>query len=139
MARYLLEEDISFNFYLIGISSHYHDYRLCWAINKLLSFDLERSENEIVILERKGKELLAFPAFNFLCPESEVLFELIANRNEDGYLIPEMKQADYFLKIDDFYDNSVSELVKKLRSITMVNMAFQIDPENLNSKYNLIY
>ena len=139
MARYLLEEDISFNFHLIGISSHYHDYRLCWAINKLLSFELERSDNEIVIQENKGEDILAFPTFYFLCPESEVLFELIANRNDNGYLIPEMKQADYFLKMDDFYDESVSELIKKLRSITMVNMAFQIDPENLRSKYNLIY
>jgi len=105
----------------------------------LLSFVLECSENDIFIQERKGEELLAFSAFNFLCPESELMFELIANRNEDGYLIPEMKQADYFLKFDDFYDDSVSELIKKLRSIAMVNMAFQIDPENLSSKYNLIY
>ena len=139
MARYLLEEDISFNFHLIGISSHYHDYRLCWAINKLLSFKLERSDNEIIIQESKGEDIMAFPTFYFLCPESEVLFELIANRNEQGYLIPEMKQADYFLKMDDFYDESVSELIKKLRSITMVNMAFQVDSENLRSKYNLIY
>ncbi len=139
MARYLLEEDISFNFHLIGISSHYHDYRLCWAINKKLSFNLERSENEIIIQERKGEEVLAFPAFYFLCPESEILFELIANRNEDGYLIPEMKQADYFLKFDDFYSDSVSELILELRKISMVNMAFQVDPENLRSKYNLIY
>jgi len=139
VARYLLEEDISFNFHLIGISSHYHDYRLCWAINKLLSFKLERSDNEIIIQESKGEDIMAFPTFYFLCPESEVLFELIANRNEQGYLIPEMKQADYFLKMDDFYDESVSELIKKLRSITMVNMAFQVDSENLRSKYNLIY
>ena len=139
MARYLLEEDISFNFHLVGISSHYHDYRLCWAINKKLSFNLERSENEIIIQERKGEEVLAFPAFYFLCPESEILFELIANRNEDGYLIPEMKQADYFLKFDDFYSDSVSELILELRKISMVNMAFQVDPENLRSKYNLIY
>ena len=139
MARYLLEEDISFNFHLIGISSHYNYYRLCWAINKLLSFKLERSDNEIVIQESKGEDIMVFPTFNFLCPESEVLFELIANRNEQGYLIPEMKQADYFLKMDDFYDESVLELIKKLRSITMVNMAFQVDPENLRSKYNLIY
>ena len=139
MARYLLEEDISFNFYLIGISSHYHDYRVCWAINKLLSFNLERSENEILIQGKKGDDVMAFPAFYFLCPENEILFELISNRNEDGYLIPEMKQADYFLKFDDFYDDSVLELIKKLRGISMINMAFKVDPENLRSKYNLIY
>ena len=139
MARYLLEEDISFNFHLIGISSHYHDYRVCWAINKLLSFNLERSENEILIQEKKGEAVMSFPAFIFLCPESEILFELISNRNEDGYLIPEMKQADYFLKFDDFYDESVFELIQKLRGIAMINMAFQVDPENLRSKYNLIY
>ena len=139
MARYLLEEDISFNFHLIGISSHYHDYRVCWAINKLSSFNLERSENEILIQERTEENVMAFPSFHFLCPESEILFELISNRIEDGYLIPEMKQADYFLKFDDFYDDSVSELIQKLRSVMMINMAFLVDPENLKSKYNLIY
>lgn len=139
MARYLLEEDISFNFHLVGISSHYHDYRVCWAINKLLRFNLERSENEIVIQVKKGEDVIAFPAFNFLCPESEVFFELISNRNGDGYLIPEMKQADFFLKFDDFYDDSVFEMIQKLRGIKMINMAFQVDPENLGSKYNLIY
>ena len=139
MARYLLEEDITFNFHLIGISSHYHDYRLCWGVNKLLDFNLQRSEIEILIQEKKGEDVMAFPAFYFLCPDSEILFELISNRNEEGYLIPEMKQADYFLKFDDFYADSVSELIQKLRSITMINMAFQVDPENLRSKYNLIY
>lgn len=139
MARYLLEEDISFNFHLIGISSHYHDYRVCWAINKLLRFNLERSENEILLHGRLGQEVLAFPAFYFLCPDSDILFELISNRNESGYLIPEMKQADYFLKIDDFYDDSISDLIQKLRSISMINMAYSVDPENLRSKYNLIY
>jgi hypothetical protein len=139
VARYLLEEDISFNFHLIGISSHYHDYRVCWAINKSLSFNLERSESEILIQGRLGEDVLAFPAFYFLCPESEILFELISNRNESGYLIPEMKQADYFLKVDDFYDDSISELIQKLRSISMINMAYSVDPENLRSKYNLIY
>lgn len=139
MTRYLLEEDVSFSFYLIGISSHYHDYRLCWAINKSLNFNLERADNEIVVHERSNRQLLSFPSFYFICPESEVMFELIANRNADGFLIPEMMQADYFLKIDDFYAESISELIKELRNISMVNMAFQVDPENLRSKYNLIY
>jgi len=139
MTRYLLEEDISFSFNLIGISSHYHDYRLCWAINKSLDFKLERADNEIIVHERNNKELLAFPTFYFICPESDVMFELIANRNADGFLIPEMKQADFFLKFDDFYTGAISELIQKLRTISMVNMAFQVDPENLRSKYNLIY
>jgi hypothetical protein len=139
MTRYTLEEDISFSFILIGISSHYHDYRVCWAINKTLDLDMERADNEIIIQERNNKKLLAFPSFNFICPVSEVMFELISNRNADGFLIPEMRQADYFLKFDDFYSDSIPELIQKLRKISMVNMAFQIDPGNLQSKYNLIY
>jgi hypothetical protein len=135
----MLEEDLSFNFFLIGISSHYHDYRLCWAINKSLDFDLERTDNEIIVHERNNHQLLAFPTFSFICPESDVMFELISNRNTEGFLIPEMKQADYFLKFDDYYSESIPELLQKLKSISMVNMAFQIDPENLRSKYNFIY
>jgi len=139
MTRYLLEEDVSFDFNLIGISSHYHDYRLCWAINKSLDFKMERAENEIIIQERSSRQLLAFPAFYFICPESDVMFELIANRNAEGFLIPEMRQADFFLKFDDFYSDSIPELIQKLRTISMVNMAFQVEPESLRSKYNLIY
>jgi hypothetical protein len=139
MTRYTLEEDLSLNFILIGISSHYHDYRLCWAINKTLDFDLERVDNEIIVHKRNNLPLLTFSSFSFICPESEVMFELISNRNAEGFLIPEMKQADYFLKIDDYYSESISELLQKLKSISMVNMAFQIDPENLRSKYNFIY
>jgi len=138
MTRYTLEEDISFNFNLIGISSHFHDYRVCWAINKSLDFELERSESEIIVRE-VNKELLAFSTYIFICSETEVMFELISNRNADGFLIPEMKQADYFLKLDDFYPESTSEIVRRLSAITMVNMAFEIDVETLRSKYNLIY
>jgi hypothetical protein len=139
MTRYLLEEDVSFDFNLIGISSHYHDYRVCWAINKTLDFKLERADKEIVIQKQDNKQLLGFSSFGFICPDSEVMFELISNRNADGFLIPELKQADYFLKFDDFYSDSISDLIQKLRTISMVNMAFKIDAENLRSKYNLIY
>jgi len=138
MAKYLLAEDIDFNFYLLGISSHSHDYRLCWAINKSLDFQLERDEKEIVIRRANG-ELISFSLYHYFIEEFEVQIELISNKSENGYLVPELKQADYFLKIEDHYPESLSEIVEGLRKLPLVNMVFEIDVETLKSKQNLLF
>ena len=141
MANYTLDGNFEdyFEFNLIGISSHSHDYRLCWALNKFMEFDFKRDEKEIVIRLKEENTITGFSKFSFICPESEAVFELISNRNPDGYLIPELRKADYFLKFDDFYPGPVTDIIKELRNIPLINLAFEVDVESLKSKLNLIY
>lgn len=136
MVKYLLDDDLEFSYSLIGISSHYKDYRLCWAINKTLEFNFERQEENLHSNSEKNR--LGYSFFQYQCPETQVLFELISNRSENGYLLPEIKQADFILKLDDFYPHDPADIIKKLKLISMINMVFMIDAEALPSKFKLL-
>ena len=139
MAKILLEEEFDFDFKLLGISSHVKDYRLCWAVNKSLSLDLMKLEEEIIIRHKNSENQSTFSIYYYLDNESECEIELISNRHEHGYLIPELKTADYFLKIGEYYTQSVEELILQLRKTNLINMAFEIDVNTLRSKQNLLY
>lgn len=139
MAKFLLDEDFEFDFNLVGISSHVKDYRLCWAVNKALNLDLVKLDDEIKIRNKNNNDQSTFSIYYYLDKDSETEFELICNRHEHGYLIPELKTADYFLKISEYFDGSLSELVQQLRKTNLINMAFEIDVDSLRSKQNLLY
>jgi hypothetical protein len=139
MAKFLLEEEYEFDFTLLGISSHVKDYRLCWAVNKALDLDLIKLENEIIIRQKNGEHQSSFSIYYYLDEDNEIEFELICNRDVHGYLIPELKSADYFLKISEFYDGDIDDLVNVLRKTNLINMAFKIDVDTLRSKQNLLY
>lgn len=139
MAKFLLDEELEFDFKLLGISSHVKDYRICWAVNKALKLDLIKREEEIIIRLNKGEEPVSFSIYCYIDFDSEVEFELISNRNEKGFLVPELKEADYFLKVSEFYSRSIDDLIDDLRKENLINMAFEIDVNSLRSKQNLLY
>lgn len=139
MAKILLDEEFDFDFKLLGISSHVKDYRLCWAVNKSLSLDLTKLEEEIIIRDKNSDNQSTFSIYYYLDNDNEIEFELICNRHEHGYLIPELKKADYFLKISEYYSNNLEELIIQLRKTNLINMAFEIDVDTLRSKQNLLY
>ena len=139
MAKILLEEEFDFDFKLLGISSHVQDYRICWAINKTLDLDLIKLDEEIIIRVVKGEEPITFSTYYYMNEDSEVEFELISNRYEQGYLIPEMRTADYFLKISDYFEDDLDEIIRELRKSNLINMAFEVDINSLRSKQNLLY
>ena len=139
MAKFVLDNEAYYDFKLVGISSHVQDYRICWTVNKALSLDLVKMDEEIIIRPAKADGLVSFSVYYCFDEETEVEFELISNRHEDGFLIPEMRTADYFLKISEWYSDPISEIIQKLRKENLVNMAFEVDLETLRSKQNLVY
>lgn len=139
MAKFVLDNEAYYDFKLVGISSHVQDYRICWTVNKALSLDLVKMDEEIIIRPSKADGPVSFSVYYCFDEETEVEFELISNRHEDGFLIPEMRTADYFLKISEWYSDPISEIIQKLRKENLVNMAFEVDLETLRSKQNLVY
>ena len=65
---------------------------------------------------------------------------MIANRSEKGILIPEQKQMDYFLiiKEEEIKEEKVTEIIKKIKEMTLVQTAVRIEASTLKSKQNLI-
>ena len=136
MSKTLLDFEYESDFQLIGLSCHQKDYRLAWFINKELGWELRKMNNLEVILKKGEKE--SFVRNTFHDKENHLQFDLISNLGSEFYLIPEHRKADYFIRIDGYYDNSeLSDLISKLRQIEIVNLAFQIDAEALKSKNNL--
>jgi hypothetical protein len=137
--KFKLEIEYDYDFVLIGICSHEKDYRICWAINNKLGFDLKKTE-DLEIKDKKQAENTVFSLYTYENPEQYSEYFVIANRNSSGYLIPEQKQADYFLMVrGSLTDEQVSEIVKQLRELTMVLTAYEIDPNQLRSKQNLLF
>ena len=56
------------------------------------------------------------------------------------YLIPELKKVDYFLKIQSDFDKLGTKiLVNQINEIKQIISAYQVEPETLKSRENLIF
>lgn len=136
MSKHLLLDDFEYEYKLIGISSHAPDYRLSWAINQVLGIQLVKSKE--VELYKKGKQI-PFGCFQYFPENSEKEYRLIANKNKKVILVPEQKQADFFLHLYDISDEEFQEILAKIKRINIILICFEINVANLKSKQNLVF
>ena len=139
MSKKLLTLEYEYDFDLIGISCHEKDYRLCWHINQALHIDLIKIESlEIYIHKEKSK--CCFSLFSYEDEENQRSIYLLSNRNAMGLLIPEQKQTDYFIIVKgDYMQGEKSAFIKELKKIPIILTLFDIAPNKLKSKKNLIF
>lgn len=139
MNKFKLEIEFDYDFVLIGICSHEKDYRICWAINNKLGFDLKKTD-DLEIKDKKLTENSLFSMYVHENPDEFIEYYVIANRGANGLLVPEQKQVDYFLLIRGTVSTEqVEALVKQMRELSMVLTAYEIDPSQLKSKQNLLF
>ena len=126
-------------FKLIGISSHENDYRLSWAINNKLNIELNKT-SDLEILNRKFSERQNFSLYSYEDEDTFIKYNLVSNTCDNGFLIEEMKNIDFFLQIfGEVPDSFVENLNHGLKSIDVITASFIIDPNDLKSKSKLIY
>jgi len=119
-------------FLLIGIVSHENDYRLSWAFNQYMKMKFVKTES-LVINQPKLEENPAFSVYKYEDEESYVLYYLIANKSENGFLIPELKNVDFILKISgELKDYTLKDLLARIKKMEFISTAFKI--EDLSSK-----
>jgi hypothetical protein len=138
MSKLVLDIEFDFDFSLFGISSHVANYRLAWGMNKLFEIKLERVDDIDLSFDfnKKGN----FSLYRSDDDESYTTFHLLSNRCDVGYLIPELKQIDFFVQY--WGPMSQKELVSfkdELREIPSVLATIQIDPMQLKSRNNLLF
>jgi hypothetical protein len=81
-----------------------------------------------------------FSLYHYNWEASETDFYFIANKGSDGYLVPEMKKADYFLLIKNYIDESdLDSLISTLNKIPEIMAAVKIDPKKIKSRENLLF
>lgn len=136
MPVYYLDLGIDEDFELIGISSHEKDYRLAWALNRSMNWSLTR----ITDIELSLKSQVSIHAqFQFEHPVDGHLYTLIDNKTENGYLIPELIQFDYLIKIDQASAAMDDDFYKGLRKTPFVLAVYPVDLAKVKSKQNLFY
>lgn len=139
--KYQLTFDPEYDYEMIGISSHHHDYRLAWNINKHLNFQLSYSAEHFTFraTRKKVDELLSFTMFDYSDDENKVNYYLIKNKEAGKLLIPECPSIDYFLFIHEKEMVDREIIVKKLREVPSILAVFQFEPEEFTSTENIFF
>lgn len=128
-----------YDFTLIGIASHESDYRLSWALNKKFSLSFIRVES-LFINDPKNNAMQSFAVYNFEDKTAGLAFNLISNRCDNGFLIEEIKNIDFFLQIyGDLKTSLINKFLTDLRKIDVIITAVLFDPQSLQSKQKLIF
>lgn len=135
-----LQISIPCDFDLLGIVSSAKEYKLAWSINQRLGLKLAKSEDLVINFINDHNIIIS----NFTFKTSHCIFRLLKNSaisdSTSDFLLPELKNLDYFLLIknesDTFeLDSIVSRMydVKDIQSFTTINV------DNLENKENLIF
>ena len=149
-----LDDFESNDFELLAIHTNLKDFKLSFLINLKLNVLLAKNDNEITIKSNDGTG--KFSRFSFDDLKQDITWELIKNQThfnsnkqnvgffeEDNItmnLIPELKTADYLLKIDNVEPNFKSEeIIQNISTIPNVSTVYKVDTDNLKSINNLIF
>jgi hypothetical protein len=130
----------TFDFELLGIVSPIRDYRMAWLVNKELELNLVKADD--LELEFLSAEKLEISQYFLSLPHGfiQLLKNKALNSSEQlAYLIPELKNLDYFLLVQDETDQlELSNFMEKLSQNPLVQSIVRIDISKLKSKENLL-
>jgi len=137
-AKLLVEP--TFDFELLGIVSPIRDYRMAWLVNKELDLNLVKADD--LELEFLSAEKLEISQYFLSLPHGFI--QLLKNKalnssQQLAYLIPEQKNLDYFLLVQDETEQlDLSNFMEKLSQNSLVQSIVRIDISKLKSKENLL-
>lgn len=140
------------SFVLMALHSTLEDYHLIYGLNKNLASGFKRARTNFDL-----GQFSSFPIFEWQDDRNDTYWVVIANdsskyemlnsndlfQNEPTpsvpKLIPELKEVDYFLKIENGDQLDKKELLKKLQAIPNIMAAYEVTTNKLKSKNNLIF
>jgi hypothetical protein len=134
-----LKFEIDFDFILIAITSSLKDYRLCYLINRYLNFNFIKLDDLKLDISQLNCPVL-FSLYHYNWESTETDFFFIGNKGSDGYLVPEMREADYFILIKNYIDDDdLESMISALNKIPEIVAAVKIDPKKIKSRENLLF
>ena len=141
MARRVLHIDIEYDFLLWALVTPLRDYRLCYYLNKLTDLELYRQRDLVVAQGKSGSrgEYALYRGVNLL---DRFRYYLLSNKSAVGQyrLLPEMRQADFFILLQCPADNAWTDRVySQLRAVQHIQTLFKVNVDELAAKQNLIF
>lgn len=142
MKKNRLESQYEADFELIGLVCTTKEYKLAWYLNEALSITLAKRDDIKIEFFNNSSMLIS----NFTFETEHKRIELIQNRLvakggiQQSYLLPELKQFDFFLKLKDSTDEiNAEDIGLRIRQIPVIEYSMRINFANLKSKENLLY
>lgn len=130
----------TFDFELIGLVSPVKDYKMAWLINRDLDLDLVRSDD--IHIEFLSSLRLEISQYFLSLPHGYI--QLLKNKalntsQQLAYLIPELRNLDYFLLIQDQTQQlSITTFVDHLAKNPFIQSVVRLDVSKIKSKENLL-
>ncbi|WP_029033083.1 IPExxxVDY family protein [Salinimicrobium terrae] len=144
---------------LLAIHSSVEEYKLAYLLNKHLNLKLARTLRDIDL--HKGKDSIFFPHFIYEDLQKYCTYHLVSNVSrqegrsgsiedslfledqlaiQKSFLLPEFKQVDFLMKIEDELDAVfIKMLTSRIMEIPQVSTAYDIDFHQIKTKENLIF
>ncbi|MBX2828901.1 MAG: IPExxxVDY family protein [Flavobacteriaceae bacterium] len=158
--KIILDDDFLEDFSLIAIHCSEEDYKLAYLINSFLGFRLGRMKEDVVFTLEETE--ISFPIFQFHYEAQYTQYYLVGNKckwemkkeNEGmglfggsgsekivtSYLLPELEQPDYFLKIEsDGTQVPIRKYIAMINEINQVISAYEVDGDKIKSNNHLIF
>ena len=140
MKKAKLQIEPAFDFELLGIVSPIREYRMAWLVNQELELNLVKADD--LELEFLNAEKLEIAQYFLSLPHGFI--QLLKNKalnsaQQLAYLVPELKNLDYFLLVQDETEQlDLSNFMEKLSRNPLVQSIVRIDISKLKSKENLL-
>jgi hypothetical protein len=136
-----LDIDYQINFELIGIISSEREHKMAWLLNQALGITLSKQQ-DLSFSHLKGNAEIV----NYCFSTPNASLRLLKNKaylSEMGslfYLIPELRQYDYFLRIENAKEiASTTLLCYLIKNLAQVQFVIEISPSELKSKHNFYF
>tara|TARA_Y100000739_G_scaffold72300_1_gene60952 strand:+ start:325 stop:786 length:462 start_codon:yes stop_codon:yes gene_type:complete len=147
----LSASDFESDYTLIAIHSQSEPYKLAYEINLKLNTSLEKSsfdisfKNKVSVFDLYKHESEIYNTKLYLISnksiekENQAKNKLLFNEYSiSSFLIPELKKAEFLIKIEGGGFN-IDSLLIKLNKIDSVVSCYRASINNVKSKYNLIF
>jgi hypothetical protein len=157
--KLLIEDFDQIDYDLIAIHTSLEDYQLAFKLNQKLYLSFNRNSNEISIDVQNIETF--FSRYTFEDEEQMVVWDLIQNKQEIQLpiktkaknlfennninittrvsLVSELKKIDYFLKIEHDSHYKINALIHNIKTIDSISMVYEVNPNKIKSKNNLIF
>ena len=147
----LTTSDFESDYALIAIHSQSEPYKLAYEINLKLNTSLEKSsfdisfKNKVSVFDLYKHESEIYNTKLYLISnksiekENQAKNKLLFNEYSiSSFLIPELKKAEFLIKIEGGGFN-IDSLLIKLNKIDSIVSCYRASINNVKSKYNLIF
>lgn len=135
-----LQISIPCNFDLLGLVTTAKEYKLAWSLNHCLGLKLAKSQDLVINFVHDREIIIS----NYTYTTTHCTFRLLKNyaisETTNDYLLPELKNIDYFLLIKNESDTfELDNYVERLGEIDIIQSFTPINIDNLDNKENLIF